>query len=273
MTVAIQTSVPPDIAQLGEWLARLRLHQGVDAARQALHQVHQRFVDHKQLAELMQWHDAQWWQSRQFGQIRLERRGPEHFDFVWSVLLDRDFSSRLKYIPAGLTPRDLLQILNQDQTALLPESRGIQWVLFHGDQPVGLSMFVNINFRNRCAEQIMGILPGYDRSFLVADAYFASLCFAYNSLGMNRVQGLIYRGNQEVALLQERMGFQREGVLRSAIWHEETERFEDLVQIALLREEFDRNRFIQRYISRYQRDPFLLKRLVWPRHPLQAVRE
>lgn len=273
MTLAMQTTIPPDMPQVRDWLGRLRLQQGLVAARQALRLLCQRFPDHAELVELAQWHGEDWWHPRTFGQVRLERRGPEHFDFVWSVVLDRAFSARLKHIPAELTPRDLLQILTQDQIALLPESRGIQWVVFHGQEPIGLSMFVNVNFRNRSAEQIMGILPGHDRSFLVADAYFASLCFAYNSLGLNRVQGLIYRGNEDVALLQERMGFEREGVLRSAVWNEEQGGYEDLVQIALLREAFDHNRFVQRYIRRYPRDPFLLERRDWPRHPLQAARE
>lgn len=273
MTAAMQTAIPPDMPQVRDWLVRLRLQQGLDAARQALRLLCQRFPAHAELAELAQWHGEDWWRTREFGQIRLERRGPEHFDFVWSVVLDRDFSARLKHIPSELTPRDLLQILTEDQMALLPDSRAVQWVVFHGEQPIGLSMFVNINFRNRSAEQIMGILPGHDHSLLVADAYFASLCFAYNTLGLNRVQGLIYRSNEAVALLQERMGFEREGVLRSAVWDEEAQTYDDLVQIALLRPAFDSNRFVQRYISRHPRDPFLMQRRDWPRQPLRAARE
>ncbi len=273
MTDAMQTAIPPDMPQVRSWLARLRLQQGMAAARQALRMLCQRFPEHGGLAELAQWHGEDWWLPRTFGRVRLERRGPEHFDFVWSVVLDRAFSARLKHIPAELTPRDLLQIVTEDQVTLLPDSRSIQWVVFHGEQPIGLSMFVNINFRNRSAEQIMGILPGHDHSLLVADAYFASLCFAYNTLGLNRVQGLIYRSNEAVALLQQRMGFAREGVLRSAVWDEESQSYGDLVQIALLRQAFDTNTFVQRYISRHPRDPFLLERRDWPRHPLQAARE
>ena len=180
-------------------------------------------------------------------------------------MLQKDFAHQLKHLPPGLTPRDLMLILTNESTAIIPESRAITWVIFQGDVPIGLSMFVNINFKNRTAEQIMGILPGYDTSFLVADAYFSSLLFAYNCLGLNKVQGLIYDSNESAATLQQRFGFQREGRLRQAVWHEASERYLDLIQISLLHEEFLVNRFIQRYIGREQRLPFLMHRRLWPR--------
>ena len=164
MSVAIETTVPPDLPQVRDWLARLRLQKGLSHARDALRMLYQRYPEHAAVRELADWHDPQWWQALEFGSVRMERRSPEHFDFVWSLVLDRDFSSKLKHIPEDLTPRDLLQALTQDQISLLPDSRSIQWVVFKGAQPVGLSMFVNINFRNRSAEQIMGVLSPHDHS-------------------------------------------------------------------------------------------------------------
>lgn len=270
MSEAFETTVAPDLPQVRDWLARLRLQKGLDAAREAVFMLRRRHPDHAGVQELAQWHDRQWWQSLTFGGIRLERRCPDHFDFVWSVVLDRDFSSKLKHIPDALTPRDLLQALTQDQIALLPDSRSIQWVVFKGDQPIGLSMFVNINFRNRSAEQIMGLLPGHDHSFLVGDAYCASLLFAFNCLGLNKVQGLIYDRNREVAEQQERLGFQREGLLRQAVWNEERQRYEDLLQISLLREDFERNRVLQRHIKRQPHAQFLTQPQEWPRFPMTS---
>jgi RimJ/RimL family protein N-acetyltransferase len=271
MTPDYKTAVPPDLPQVITWLDRLRQQQGLDAARQTCLNLVRRHPDQPLLAELLQWHQVDWWRPLSLGSIRLERRCPDHFDFVWSLVLNTDFSQKLKYIPPGLTPRDLLDILTRDQFALLPQSRSMQWVVFHGDIPVGLSMLVGINFRNRSAEQIMGILPGYDHSFVVADAYSASLSFAFNSLGLNKVQGLVYGSNQEVAVQQERLGFVREGVSRSAVWSEENQNYEDLVQIALLQSEFDQSRVLQRLIRRQPSDPFLLTRRSWSRQPLKVT--
>jgi RimJ/RimL family protein N-acetyltransferase len=217
----------------------------------------QRYPANTSLAELGYWNDRLWWQPFRFGGIRLERRGPQHFDFVWSIVQNRAFARRLKQVPVELTAGELMDTLNQDALSLIPEGRTIQWVVFRDDVPIGLSMFVNINFKNRSAEQIMGILPGFDVSFLVGDAYCASLLFAFNCLGLNKVQGLIYASNESIALQQERLGFRREGLLRQAIWDAEFEQYRDLVQIALLREEFVTNRVLQRHIRRQAHDAVL----------------
>jgi RimJ/RimL family protein N-acetyltransferase len=267
------TQSPPETPQVEQWLARLRSKNGVSEARRALLALTRRYPEETGLQDLLQWHDASWWQDITFGDIRMERRGPKHFEFLWSVVLNREFAANLKQIPGDITPRDLLHVLTQDEIGLVPRSRSIHWVVYQGDTPIGLSMFVNIHFKNRTAEQIMGILPGYDNSFNVADAYFSSLLFAYNCLGLNKVQGVIYNSNAKTALLQERFGFQREGVLREAVWNEDRQCYEDLIQISLLRREFDVNRFIQRYIDRYPRMPWLMQRQSWPQFPLRESPE
>ena len=272
MIGAYEIDPPPEVGDVAHWLERGRRNDGLAAAQEAVFRLARRYPDVPELQALALWHRPQWWEPLHFGAIRLVRRAPEHFDFVWSTMLDRDFSSRLKHVPADLTPRDLLHVLTQDHIALIPHSRAVQWIVYRGDQPIGLSMFVNISFQNRVAEQIMGILPGHDTAFAVGDSYLASLSFAFNTLGLNKVQGLIYRDNTVVAELQERFGFRREGVLREAVWKEEFGRYEDLIQISMLRSEFDQNRVTQRYIARQQRSPLLMQRQEWPRKPLAALR-
>ena len=262
-----------ELGAAAEWLARLRVSQGIDVARSAAALLERRFPDHRGVADLLTWHDPLWWQSFEFGRIRLVRRGPEHFDFVRSVLNDRVFSHRLKRLPEPVSDEALRDVLTRDMAALLPESHSIQWVVFQDALPIGLSMFVNINFMHRTAEQIMGVMPGHDVSFLVGDAYCASLMFAFNCIGLNKVRGLIYASNEEIALQQERLGFKREGVLRKAIWSAELGQYEDLVQIALLKEEFAANRVLQRHIQRQPHDPQLHTVKAFPRDPWVAVRE
>ena len=271
MIGAYEIDPPPEIAEVADWLERVRRNEGLAAAQEAVFRLARRYPDVQELQALALWHRPQWWEPLEFGAIRLVRRTPEHFDFVWSAMLDREFSRRLKHVPRTFTPRDLLQVLTRDHAGLIPERRAVQWIVFRDDQPIGLSMFVNVNFQNRVAEQIMGILPGHDTAFAVGDAYLASLSFAFNTLGLNKVQGMIYRSNIAVAELQERFGFRREGELKQAVWIEEEQRYEDIIQIALLREEFDRNRVTQRYVSRQRRSAFLMERNDWPRKPLASL--
>ena len=149
MIPEFETLAPPDIGPIIHWMARLRAQEGVNAAREASLLLCRRYPANESLRELAQWHEADWWRPLSFGSIRLERRSPEHFDFVWSLVMDHEFSHKLKNIPADLTPRDLLEMLTQDHLAILPEIRGSQLVVFHGEQPIGFSMLVNINSRNR----------------------------------------------------------------------------------------------------------------------------
>lgn len=273
MIPAFNSQMPPDVDAIREWLSRLRSQQGLAQAQSTIINLTHRFPDEVGLQTLRDWYDPVWWQPIEFGAVRLERRNPDHFEFLWSLVLQKkDFVHQLKHLPPSLTPRDLMLILTNEAKAIIPESRSITWVIYRGDQPIGLSMFVNINFKNRTAEQIMGILPEFDSSFLVADAYFSSLSFAFNTLGLNKVQGLIYDTNESAATLQQRFGFQREGVIRQAVWSESDQRYLDLIQISLLHEEFLAGRFIQRYIGREARGDFLTTRRHWPRSTSEKFR-
>jgi hypothetical protein len=61
-------------------------------------------------------------------------------------------------------------------------------------------------------------------------------------------------------------------VLREAVWKEESGTYADVIQISMLRSEFDQNRVTQRYIARQQRSALLTQRQEWPRKPLAALR-
>ncbi len=268
MTRAIETRLAPEPIELVDWLRRLRSQKGLRAARQALIPLVRREPHNAAISELSDWHDEAWWQPLQFGGITLERQTSEHFDFVWTVILDRDFSSRLKQLPESLTPRDLLEKLTTDEQSLIPETNAVQWVVFRKGVPVGLAMIVNINFRHRIAELIMGILPGHDRSMAVADACCASLMFAFNCLGMNKVQSRVLTSNPHAAQLQNRLGFTEEARLRQELWAESGERYEDLTLFSMLREEFLIHRTIQRHVRR-RHDARLDVYREWPRQPLR----
>jgi len=273
MIPEFNSQVPPQLDAIQAWLSRLRSQQGLAKAQEAVIHLTRKFPNSSGLQSLRDWHEPVWWEPIEFGAIRMERRGPKHFEFLWSLVLQKDFVRKLKNLPADLTPKDLMFVLTNESTAIIPESRSITWIIFKDMQPIGISMFVNINFTNRTAEQIMGIMPGYDNSFSVADAYFSSLLFAYNCLGLNKVQGMIYDNNESAATLQQRFGFQREGYLRQGVWNDEEQRYKDLILISLLYEEFAINRFIQRYIGREERSAFLMHRQLWPRSTGSRFRE
>jgi hypothetical protein len=265
MIPEFKTVAPPDIKGVSDWLARLRANQELAKAQELIANLAGKFPESAGLQYLLAWHDPAWWRPIDFGDICLERRSPGHFDVLWPMVLNREFSSLLKNIPEDLTPKDLLQVLTREATSIIPEARSIAWVVFKNGIPVGTTLFVNVNLKNRTAEQVMGMLPGLSHPIDVASTYAASLCFAFNCLGLNKVKGLIYSSNEKVALQQERLGFTREGILREAIWSEEQQKYLDQIQISMLYSEFLKNRFLQSYIARKPRSAFLLERREWPR--------
>ena len=90
----IRTSVAPDSVQVAAWASRLRMQKNVAAAREMLFHLKGKFPDDDVIASLMEWHRPEWWQDLSFGGIRLVRRTPEHFEFVWSVILNEEFSKK-----------------------------------------------------------------------------------------------------------------------------------------------------------------------------------
>lgn len=123
MSPFLSTQSPPDAGEVADWLRRLRRDHGLAAAQEAVFKLVNQFPNHEELQALAVWHRFEWWQPLDFGAVRLERRSTKHFDFVWATLLDREFSRRLKQVPKGFTPRNLLRYLARDEAALIPEQR------------------------------------------------------------------------------------------------------------------------------------------------------
>ena len=268
MIISVSTRQAPDPAVLVERLRQSRVQHGVGAARQTLITLAQRFPDDASLAELLAWHDERWWLPVRFGGITLTRQTAEDFGFVWSIVLDQPFSSKFMTVPEGITPRDVLQDLTTHEYALIPERGAIHWVVGNSSGPIGLAMLVNINFQHRVAELRLGIMPGNRHPFAALDAVLAGLLFAFNSLGMNKVQARIASTNRRAITCCEKAGFVREAVMRQEVWSVTQQSYEDIVQLSALQPELAVNP-LYRYRMKSRWDPWLLERLEWPRRPLE----
>lgn len=271
MTTNVTTRATPEPRELVAWLQHTRSQKGLRAAREALLPLHRRHPDNPAISELFDWHDACWWQPLRFGCISLERQAAEHFEFVWTLALDTDFSSKLVQFPGFPTPKELLEELTTNEQSLVPEINAIHWVVFKDGTPIGLAAIVNINFLHRVATLSIGVLPGHDRSMAVADAFCASLVFAFNCLGMNKMQSRVSTSNDHATQLQKRLGFTEEACLKQEVWAESDNRYQDLIALSMLRDEFATNKVLQRQVRR-RHDPMLDQTRAWPRHPLRQLR-
>jgi UDP-4-amino-4,6-dideoxy-N-acetyl-beta-L-altrosamine N-acetyltransferase len=107
------------------------------------------------------------------------------------------------------------------------------------DEPVGLVSLTAIDAVYRCAEfHIMIGSAEHRRSGIGALAANAMLRHAFEDLNLNRVSLQVVEDNASAARFYEKLGFVREGILRSAILKQG--HFRNVIVMSMLRHEFGR---------------------------------
>jgi len=103
--------------------------------------------------------------------------------------------------------------------------------------PVGTIGLDNIDWKNQSAEfgNIL-IEPAHQGRGFASDATLVLLKFAFEDMNMNRIYLKVFNWNEAAIQLYVRCGFQKEGVLRQALY--KGGGFQDLVLMAILRGDF-----------------------------------
>lgn len=132
------------------------------------------------------------------------------------------------------------------------EAREKQWVedtIFHSADVklavclkenhlhIGNVYLTDINYVNRTAEShiLIGNKKYWGKGYAL-EALSEILQYGFNERGMNRVEARINADNIASLKLHEKCGYNREGVLRQAIF--KNGRFKDVVVMSILREDF-----------------------------------
>ena len=105
---------------------------------------------------------------------------------------------------------------------------------------IGISLIKNINNINRNAE--FAIYIGEDQhrgKGYSKEATIKTLKFAFFQLGLKRLYLNVLEKNNVAISLYEKIGFKKEGLLRSAIF--KNNQFENEILMAILKEEFEQN--------------------------------
>lgn len=96
----------------------------------------------------------------------------------------------------------------------------------------------NVDFKNRTA--MFGIFigdPKFQNKGYGTDAARTLLRYAFEQLGLNRVELEVYDFNPRAMRAYEKAGFRRDGVRRQALYRDG--RFHDIYLMSILREEWD----------------------------------
>jgi RimJ/RimL family protein N-acetyltransferase len=221
-------------APLPGTLARLR-REGRLAEARALQQ--QRLAEEAdpRIGFLSWQHAPFWWQPIEGPRVRLVRRGPDDAALVRRCWADADFMARFNRQAVALPADDaaLAALLAGEREATVEEHHALHWTVQVGGEGVGFVSLVDVGFRHRRAEFLIGVRPGTS-SWAAVEAAHLALRFAAGPMQLERLVAHFYHDNVEAIRAALKLGFEHEGVLRGHIRNTATGRREDLVVTGLL---------------------------------------
>jgi RimJ/RimL family protein N-acetyltransferase len=215
-------------------LARLRREGRMDEARALLQQRLAEAPDAR--TGFLHWQHAPfWWQPIEGPRVRLVRRGPDDAALVRACWADADFMARFNRQAAALPADDaaLRTLLAGERDALVEDHHALHWTVQVAGAGVGFVSLVDVGFRHRRAEFLIGLRPGTS-SWAAVEAAHLALRFAAGPMQLERLVAHFYPDNVEAIRAALKLGFEHEGVLRGHLRDPATGQREDLVVTGLL---------------------------------------
>jgi RimJ/RimL family protein N-acetyltransferase len=141
------------------------------------------------------------------------------------------------WIPVPLGDASPYAVRGTDRKEVLAGgTAGFSVVELASGELAGVSSLWGIDTHHRCAHIGIGLRPAFRGRGLGADAVRVMSRYAFVTLGLRRVQLETFSDNRAMIAIAEKIGFTREGTLRSAYWV--NGRFADDVVFGLLDTEF-----------------------------------
>lgn len=108
--------------------------------------------------------------------------------------------------------------------------------LRENDSHIGNVYLTGINYINRTAEShiLIGDKASWGKGY-GGEALREILTFAFDELGLNRIEARINADNASSVRLHEKVGYRQDGVLRKAIY--KCGRYKDVIVMSILKEE------------------------------------
>ena len=97
---------------------------------------------------------------------------------------------------------------------LAGEKRQFRHALLFEEQLIGTCGLYSVSAHHKRASIGFDLLPAYWRRGIMTEALQAYVPYCFKSSGLSRIQALVLPGNVASIRLLEKLGFQREGVLR-----------------------------------------------------------
>jgi RimJ/RimL family protein N-acetyltransferase len=132
---------------------------------------------------------------------------------------------------------DLLKFMSETRSYAVPMPTSITFRVEYNGTLAGEAKIKSIRWFNRKAEVSLYLAPRFRRKGLGKAAMRNLLSYAFLTLDLHRVEAEIYEYNEQSAILAEKLGFVKEGVLREAKFY--SGKYYDILRYGLLKKEFD----------------------------------
>ncbi|MBL4934772.1 GNAT family N-acetyltransferase [Clostridium sp. YIM B02515] len=168
---------------------------------------------------------------------RFNLREVKEHDYLslYEIYSDED---AVKYQQTGA-----MQTIEQAQKAVQAFLRGfrnrkfIRWCIAEkeSDRVIGLITLHDFNISNSHAEIGFMLNKRYWRQNIMGEVAKEIIRFAFEIIGLNRIEALIHPDNIASIKLSEKLGFQREGLIKEAAYNLRTDEYEDRVIFGLIK--------------------------------------
>ena len=191
--------------------------------------------------------------------IILERAVPCHAEFLHDCYGLEEFMNRYRLTQdRNMSVEQIRQQLEREQELPPQQLRRLEWVIKRrsgttgaAGQPIGIATLADYQAVHNRAEFLLGIIESEDRrGGLSLEAALLVLEFAFHQARLHKLTSFVYAFNSSAQKNTLHLGFRQEGFLREHYFDCRGERFIDLYQNGLLREEFFANANLSRWSKR-----------------------
>lgn len=170
--------------------------------------------------------------------VELRRHARENYGLYARWYGDREIWHLTSWAPAPLNRSAVEKLFEDRELSLTDDSFAIH--LKDDDEPIGVISLMNMSEANGSAElSIIVGDPEDRRRGYGSEAIELLLCYAFDSLGLNRIGLSAFDYNEEAISAYEKLGFMVEGRFRHAI--KRRTGFHDAIMMSILKSEWHAN--------------------------------
>lgn len=141
-------------------------------------------------------------------------------------------------VPFPYTEDDARSFINYTKENDESKKISLAIVLKENNKVIGGTEITNINIKDGTAGGGIWLNEAYQRNGYGTEAFSTRIKYAFNTLGLRRIENGYFPGNEKSKRMQEKLGYKEEGIRRKKFFCLATGEYVDECVTGLLKEEF-----------------------------------